>query len=39
VIGQHVFYLAPGERTGADNPPQQIAERPGREDLETTGEE
>ena len=39
VIGQHVFYLAPGERTAADDRPQQIAERPGREDLEKTGEE
>jgi spore germination cell wall hydrolase CwlJ-like protein len=38
VIGQHVFYLAPGESPDADERPQQIAERPDQANTETPDE-
>jgi spore germination cell wall hydrolase CwlJ-like protein len=37
VIGQHVFYLAPGERDGETKPQQQVAERPGSSDVDDGG--
>ena len=37
VIGQHVFYLAPGEQDGKR--PQQVAERPGENEVENASEQ